>query len=104
MRIYVNMLKDAQRKLQITNLLLSDSTLLATATKYVFTSQEYPDDPRDWEREPKDAKTWSAWKIRYNRAYKLRQLAHQTSDRAIHFVSTDAAMGTRPFAPQQSAP
>ena len=46
MPIYINMLKDAQRKLLNTDLLLSDATLLVTATKSVFASQEYPDESR----------------------------------------------------------
>ena len=56
MPVYSNMIKDAQRKLLSTDLLLSDANIFAKATKSVFAFQEYPDDSREWERKPKDAK------------------------------------------------
>ena len=45
---------------------------------------------------------WTAWNLRYNRAYKLRQLAHQASDGVIQLGTANAAMVTRPYAPRHS--
>ena len=44
MPVYINMIEDAQRKLLSTELPLSSATILATATKAVFASHEYPDE------------------------------------------------------------
>ena len=82
MPLYINMLKDAQHKSQSTDLPLFDKTLLSTAKKSVFASQEYPEDSRKWEPDPKEAKTWASWTLRYKRAYEPRQIAHQDSDGA----------------------
>ena len=86
MPVYLNILEDAQRKSLITDLSLSEATLLATETKSIFASQEYQDKSREWERDPKDTKTCGAWKLRNKRAYELMQLAHQASDGK--FIST----------------
>ena len=60
MTVNINTIKDAQRKLLSTALPLSDATLLATETKAVFASKDYPGDSREWERDTKDAKAWAA--------------------------------------------
>ena len=44
----------------------------------------------------------AAWKLRYKRAYNLRQLAHQVSDGASQFGSANLSIRTRPSAPQHS--
>ena len=72
------MLEDSQSKLQSTDLLLSNTTILVTDKKPIFASQEYPDESRKWERNLKIYKTWAAWKLRYKRSYKLRQLAQNS--------------------------
>ena len=102
MPVYLNILEDAQRKSLITDLPLSEANILATETKSIFASQEYPDKSREWEREPKDAKTWATWKLRNNRAYEMMQLVHQASDGKIHFNSANSAMTTWTSGPQHS--
>ena len=67
--------------------------------KIRFTLQEYTDKSCEWERDPKDAKTWAAWNLKYKRAYDMRQLLHQASYGESQFVSADAAMVTLPSAP-----
>ena len=67
MPVYINMLKDAQRKSKITNLPLSNATLLAAATKAVFALQEYLDKTREWKREAKADRTWPEWKLFYKK-------------------------------------
>ena len=64
MPVYVNMIKESQRKLLSTNIPFSSATLLVTATKSVFALQEYSDESCEWECDPKDDKTWAAWKLR----------------------------------------
>ena len=64
MPVYVNMIDDAQRKLQSIDLPLSDATILATEMKYVFASHEYPYKHCKWERDPKDSKMWADWNLR----------------------------------------
>ena len=77
MLFYFNMIEDAQSKFQTTDLPLSDATLFATTTKAVFALKEYPDGSREWECDSKNTKMWAACKLRYKRAYKLKQIAHQ---------------------------
>ena len=72
MHVYANMLEEYQRKLLSTDLPLPEATLLATTTKSVFDLQEYPNESCKWECDPKDAKTWADWKLRYKWAYGLR--------------------------------
>ena len=104
MNVYVNIIRDSQRKSLITDLPLYDTTLISTATKTIFALQENPYESCDWERYPKDAKTWEAWKLRYKRAYELWQLAHQAPDGASQFGSVNAAMGAQSSAPWNSNP
>ena len=104
MPVYIKMIKDAQRKSLITDLPLYDTNLLATATKPVLALQKYPYKYREWERNPKDAKTWAAWKLRCNWAYKLRKCAHQDLDVEIQFGSANDAMGAQPSAPRHFNP
>ena len=104
MTFYVNILEEAQIKSLSTDLPLSKSTIIATATKSVFASQEYTDQYREWECDLKDTKTWAAWKLEYKRAFELQQLAHQASDGEIQFDSANAAMGARPSALRHSNP
>ena len=78
--VYINMLEEAQRKSTSTPLPLSDATLLATATKAVMASQEYPDDTREWERLPPLNRTWPNWKTKYTTAHNLRRLQHKATD------------------------
>ena len=53
--VYVNIIGDSHHKYLSTNLPLSNTTLLATSTKSVYSLQEYQDQSRKWECEPKDA-------------------------------------------------
>ena len=82
MPVYINMLEDDQRKLIIINLPLSNATILAMETIAVFALQDYLYKSREWERDPKAAKTWAVWKLRYKRAYEQGKLAHQALYRA----------------------
>ena len=104
MPVYINMIEDAQRKLLSTELSISSATILATATKAVFASHEYPDEFCKWESDPKDTKTWAAWKLRYKRACEMRQLTQQASDGARQSGSANAANGTRPYAMRHYKP
>ena len=79
---YINMLEEAQRKLQRAEVPITDAQLLTIATNAVLASAHFPRPTDEWEALPKHNKTWTAWKTHYRAAHiarKRQMLAAGTS-------------------------
>jgi hypothetical protein len=78
---YINMLKEAQRKLARANLPMSDDQLLAIASTSILASGHFPRPTDEWEVLAHNNKTWTAWKTHYRAAHiarKWQMLAAET--------------------------
>ncbi len=69
---YINMLKDAQRKLTQANLLMSDDQLLAITSTAILASKHLPHPTNKWEALSRINKTWTVLKA-HNRVAHLAQ-------------------------------
>ena len=70
---YINMLEDAQRKLERANLPMSNDQLVAIASTSVLAANDFPRTTEEWEALPPASKTWAAWKTRYRTAHTARK-------------------------------
>ena len=70
---YINMLEEAQRKLERANLPMQDCNLLAIASTAVLASEHYPRPTDEWEAKPRNQKTWDNWKTHYRAAHLARK-------------------------------
>ena len=70
---YINMLEDAQSKLERANLPIPDNNLLAIASTAVLASDHYPRPTDEWEAKPRHEKTWDNWKLHYRAAHLARK-------------------------------
>ena len=70
---YIDMLEDAQRKLERGNLPMTDDQLLAIASTAVLASEHFPRPTDEWEALPRASKTWGAWKTHYRAAHIARK-------------------------------
>lgn len=98
---YINMLEDAQRKLERARLPMSDEQLLAIATTSVLASGHFPRPTDDWEAKAPADKTWQNWKHHYRAAHTARRrqlLAAGTATmgaaNAVTMVETDPITDT----------
>jgi hypothetical protein len=98
---YINMLEDAQRKLERAKLPMSDKQLLAIVTTSVLASGHFPRLTDDWEAKAPADKTWPNWKQHYHAAHtaRHRQLlaagtATMGSAHAVTMADTDPIMDT----------
>ena len=66
---YINMLKEAQRKLARANLPMSDNQLLAIASMAILASSHFPGPTDDREACARVDKMWTAWKTHYRAAH-----------------------------------
>jgi hypothetical protein len=69
---YINMLEDAQQKLEQAKLPMSDEQLLAIATTSVLASGHFPRPTNNWEAKAPTNKTWLNWKHHYCAAHTTR--------------------------------
>ncbi len=95
---YINMLKDAQRKLARAHLPMDERQLLAIASTAVLASQHYPRTTDKWEALAPAQKTWAIWKTKYRVAHIARRrqlLAAGTTEplSRAHAVTTDTTVG-----------
>ena len=70
---YINMLEDAQRKLERANLPMSDMQLLAIASTAILASGDFPRPTDEWEAKTVANKTWTNWKAHYRTAHTARR-------------------------------
>ena len=70
---YINMLEDAQRKLERGKIPMLDVQLLAIASTAVLAAQHFPRTTDEWEALTPALKTWDNWKIKYRAAHIARK-------------------------------
>jgi hypothetical protein len=90
---YINMLKEAQRKLARANLPMLDNQLLAIALTLVLASGHFPRPTDEWEALACNNKTWAAWKTHYRAVHITRKRQMLAAGATLASGMANAVMG-----------